>query len=119
MLSNSAPSATPRSSPWHCQSRPVRVAPHRRAPRPRRQQGVDDWRAPRPVTRYAVRIRRLRPLLQTEETMDDRDDAPPAGWADLPSATETSRHVRPDGTEWLVHFDRALWVEMGGERGYI
>jgi hypothetical protein len=24
-----------------------------------------------------------------------------------------------DGTEWPVDFDRALWVEMGGERGYI
>ena len=33
--------------------------------------------------------------------------------------TETYRYVRHDGTEWLFEFDRALWVEMDGERGYI
>jgi hypothetical protein len=52
--------------------------------------------------------------------MDERVDTLPAegeGWS-LPVA-ETYRHVRPDGTEWTVEFDRALWVELYGDRGYI
>ena len=52
--------------------------------------------------------------------MDDRDDSLPTegeGWS-LP-VTETYRFVRPDGTEWLFDFDRTLWVELDGDRGYI
>jgi hypothetical protein len=51
--------------------------------------------------------------------MEERDDTLPAGWADAP--IEIGRLVLrgSDGTEWPVEFDRALWVEMGGERGYI
>jgi hypothetical protein len=55
----------------------------------------------------------------TETMMDKRDDTSPAGWADVPIVTETYRYVRSDGTEWLFEFDRALWVEMDGDRGYI
>jgi hypothetical protein len=52
--------------------------------------------------------------------MDEADDALPAEGAvwSLP-LTETYRHVRPDGTEMLFNFDRALWVELDGDRGYI
>jgi hypothetical protein len=52
--------------------------------------------------------------------MDDRDDTPSAEseiWS-LP-VTETYRYVRHDGTERTAEFDRALWVEMNGDRGYI
>jgi len=41
--------------------------------------------------------------------MDEEDDPTPAEvevWS-VP-VTETYRYVRPDGTEWLFHFDRAL-----------
>lgn len=51
--------------------------------------------------------------------MVERDDTLPAGWADVPIAFERLVVQRGDGTEWSVDFDRALWVEMGGERGYI
>jgi hypothetical protein len=52
--------------------------------------------------------------------MDDRDGTSSAEgevWS-LP-VTETYRFVRPDGTEWAAEFDRALWVELDGDRGYI
>ncbi len=51
--------------------------------------------------------------------MDERDDTPPAGWADAPIVLERFVVQRGDGTDLPVRFDRALWVETGGERGYI
>src|SRR5688572_23572836 len=51
--------------------------------------------------------------------MDERDEPPPAGWADVPIAIERLVVQLGNGTEWPVVFDRALGVEMGGERGYI
>jgi hypothetical protein len=51
--------------------------------------------------------------------MDERDDPLPTGWIDAPVEIERLVGQRDDGTEWSVEFDRALCVEMGGERGYI
>jgi hypothetical protein len=51
--------------------------------------------------------------------MDEADDSFPAGWVDPP--IETGRYVikRHNGTTLPVTYDRALQIEMDGDRGYI
>jgi hypothetical protein len=51
--------------------------------------------------------------------MDEQADTPPTGWADAPIVLERFVVQRWDGSDLPVRFDRALWVESGGERGYI
>jgi hypothetical protein len=54
-----------------------------------------------------------------ETPMDDRDVPLPTGWADVPVSTDRRVVKVEDGTEWPIDFDRALWVDMDGERGYL